>query len=139
MNTEILSVEIKHVKVHNRVRQDLGDIAALMESMRKRGLLNPIVVTESYTLVAGHRRLEAARRLGWTSIACRIVHERDRTTLLEIEIEENTARKDFSTDEIADALVRLDQLRNPGLMRKLGRWLKRLWHRLTAPFRRRKR
>ena len=133
------TVDIQRVRVHHRVRRDLGDLKSLMESMRTHGLLNPVVVTEDYELIAGQRRLESARRLGWRAIQCRVVEARDRAQLLQIEMEENTARKDFSSDELADALVRLDRLKNPPWWRRVGRWARRLWHRLSEPFHRRRR
>jgi len=107
-----------------------------MTSLKAHGLLNPIIVTEEYDLVAGHRRLEAAKRLGWRAIQCRVVDSTDKTQLLQMEMDENMARKDFSSDETADALVRLDRLKNPSLWRRIGYALAALWKRLTRPFRR---
>ena len=129
-------IDMPRIRVSNRVRKDLGDIQSLAESMRAHGLLNPIVLTGNYELVAGHRRLEAARRLGWRVIQCRIVESGDPTPLLQIEMEENTARKRVEPDELADALTRLDRLRNPPWYRRLGRWFRRLWKRLTGWMRR---
>lgn len=125
-------IEIDRIKVKNRVRRELGDIKPLMESMKHYGLLNPIVVTRDLELVAGQRRYQAARRLGWTAIQCRIIDNRDRVSILEIEIEENTARKDFTSDEMADALLRLDRLRNPGLLRRIERAIARFFRRITT-------
>lgn len=125
-------VEMQRIRVANRVRKDLGDIQSLAESIREHGLLNPLVITSSYELVAGHRRLEAARRLGWRVIQCRIVDTTDPTALLQIEMEENTARKQFSPDELADALTRLDRLRNPPWYRRIGRWLRSLLRRVIG-------
>ena len=114
------TIDIEKIRIHHRVRRDLGDLDGLKESMRRHGLFNPLVVTQDYMLVAGRRRLESARELGWRAIQCRVVDQDDRTTLLEIEIEENTARRDFTSDELADALVRLDRLRRPS-------WWRRVW------------
>ena len=47
----------------------------LISSMREFGLLEPIMVIqegELYRLIAGHRRLMAARSLGWKKIACNV-------------------------------------------------------------------
>ncbi|MEX2443352.1 MAG: ParB N-terminal domain-containing protein [Alkalispirochaeta sp.] len=132
----IETIDIQQVRVHHRVRRDLGDLQALMTSLRAHGLLNPIIVTENYDLVAGHRRLEAAKRLGWRAIQCRVVESKDKTQLLQMEMDENMARKDFSSDETADALVRLDRLKNPSLWRRIGYALAAAWRRITRPFRR---
>ncbi|MFO8042839.1 MAG: ParB N-terminal domain-containing protein [Alkalispirochaeta sp.] len=132
----IETIDIHRVRVHHRVRRDLGDLQALMTSIKAHGLLNPIIVTEEYDLVAGHRRLEAAKRLGWRAIQCRVVESRDKTQLLQMEMDENMARKDFSSDETADALVRLDRLKNPSLWRRIGYALAAAWQWLTRPFHR---
>jgi len=49
------------------------DIAELMESIRRFGLIQPIAVTPSRKLVAGARRLAACKALGWNEIPCHIV------------------------------------------------------------------
>ena len=54
-----------------RIRKDLGQIEELAVSLDSFGLLHPVHVYAShgrYRLVAGERRLEAAKKLGWTSI-----------------------------------------------------------------------
>jgi ParB family chromosome partitioning protein len=53
-------------------RHRVEAIAELADSLRAHGLLQPIVVRPvgaGYELIAGHRRLEAARVLGWAEIA----------------------------------------------------------------------
>jgi len=97
-----------------------------MDSLRRHGLLNPIVITRDRELVAGHRRLEAARRLGWQRITASIIDTTQETALLEVEIDENTQRKNLSTDELADAYVRLDRLKNPGIFKRVWNALLRL-------------
>ena len=53
-------------------RVNLPALDELAESLREHGLLQPIVVRRvadgGYELIAGHRRLEAARTLGWAEI-----------------------------------------------------------------------
>lgn len=131
--SQVVSVALTNITVRHRLRRDHGDIAGLMDSMRRHGLLHPLLVTPDYQLVAGQRRLEAARRLGWHSIACRIVETDGAQQLLEIEIEENTARKAFTSDEMADALLKLDRLKNPPfllrLWYKVRDWFARLFRR----------
>lgn len=134
--SQLSVVELDRVRVGHRARRDLGDLAELMDSMSRHGLLNPITVTRDYVLIAGQRRLEAARRLGWKAVACRIVEAADEETLLQMEIEENSARKDFSSDELADALMELDRLRNPPWWRRLLRRIARVLRRIRKRLRR---
>jgi ParB family chromosome partitioning protein len=121
---EIRSIDISTIRLQSRIRKDLGDIQQLMESLTEFGLLNPIVVTPDLVLVAGQRRLEAARRLGWQTIQCRVLSVAGQEGLIKLEIAENDARKDFSSDEMADALLRLDRIRNPRWYRRLWRWIR---------------
>lgn len=88
------------ITVGDRARQSLGDIDALAESIRTLGLLHPVVVTPDRRLVAGHRRLEAVRRLGWTEVPITVAHdlETEERALL-AERDENTQRLDFTPEE----------------------------------------
>ena len=96
---------ISSVEVGSRFRKDLGDIDALADSIRTVGLLHPIVVNENNELIAGVRRLEACKKLGWAKIPVHIVN------LAEIrkgQVDENVVRKDFTASEIVaiyEALV----------------------------------
>ena len=56
------------------------------------GLLHPIVATPDLRLIAGQRRLEACKTLGWREVPVRVV---DIEAIVYGEREENTARKDF--------------------------------------------
>ncbi|HET6318943.1 MAG TPA: ParB/RepB/Spo0J family partition protein [Chloroflexota bacterium] len=91
-----------------RIRRDLGHIEDLAVSLDSFGLLHPVHVYKSrgrFRLVAGERRLEAARKLGWSTIDA-MVREPDENDLL-LELVENTQRKWLSDAEEADALIKL--------------------------------
>jgi ParB family chromosome partitioning protein len=70
---------IAEIIIGDRLRRDMGDIKALAESISDIGLLHPIVIRHDGLLLAGRRRLEACRRLGWEAIPVSVVtmgHER---------------------------------------------------------------
>ena len=67
-------VKIDDIKIKKRVRRNLGDMDALKESLRMYGLLNPITLNENNELIAGERRLQAAKALGWTNINFKQYH-----------------------------------------------------------------
>ena len=120
-------VAIEKVRIRRRIRRDLGDLTPLMNSLRKYGQLSPIVVTDSYELIAGHRRLESARRLGWTTIKATVAPIGSELEKTEIEMEENIQRRDLDPEEISDGFDQLDRLRNPGLLLRLWRALVRFF------------
>ena len=80
-----------------------ADLLELAESLRAHGLVQPIVVRphgDRYQLIAGQRRLLAARRLGWGSVAVRVLEVDDRQ-MSEIAIVENLQRRDLDPLEKA--------------------------------------
>ena len=112
-------VDISEIKVKKRVRKDLGDLDALKESLRRYGLLNPITIDNKNRLIAGERRLEAAKLLGWTNINAVVVNNISAITKLELELEENNQRKEFTDAELLEGYKRLERLRNPSIFRKI--------------------
>ena len=114
-----MQVTINDIKVKKRIRKDLGDISSLAESMKKFGQINPIVISKKNILIAGERRLEAAKLLGWKTINAAIADVSGNLAKLEYEVEENLRRLPFSAQEEADAVKKLRRLRNPGLFRRI--------------------
>lgn len=51
-----------------RHREDYGDLDALIESIVRDGLLQPITITPDGMLICGARRLAAIRQLGWKTV-----------------------------------------------------------------------
>jgi ParB family chromosome partitioning protein len=124
------------ITVKKRIRKDLGDISGLMESLKTHGQLTPIIINRDYELIAGFRRLQAAKRLGWKSIEAVMIDKPTEQQKLEVEIEENVQRLDLSPEEIAEGMARLDKLRNPGLLARIWAVILRV---LRSIFRKRRR
>jgi len=79
------------------------DLVELANSLREHGLVQPIVVRahgDRYQLIAGQRRLFAARRLGWGKVLVRVLEVDDRQ-MSEIAIVENLQRRDLDPLEKA--------------------------------------
>ncbi len=105
----MMTVEMRPVAaitVADRVRDTVGDLHELKDSMHERGLINPVTIREDGTLIAGERRLTAARELGWTEIACHVWSDQSADELLAIEIEENTCRAPLTQVEAEKAWQR---------------------------------
>jgi len=80
-----------------------ADLADLADSIREHGLVQPIVVRargDRYQLIAGQRRLAAARNLGWERVPARVLDVEDRE-MAEIAIVENLQRRDLDALEKA--------------------------------------
>lgn len=129
-----MKIEVSAIRISERVRRDTGDLTSLMESMKRHGQLNPVSVTRSNELVAGHRRLLSARKLGWQYIEASVIDRDSDVEKLELELEENVHRKDFSPEELLAGYRRLDKLKHPSVARRIGGFFHSLFGRL---FRRR--
>lgn len=130
---ESVKIGINKIKVRRRVRRDIGSIQDLKESMRRRGLISPITVTKRFELVAGFRRLQAAKELGWSEIECTVVNPANRLEKFEIEVDENLVRKNFTPGELESIEELRRELGARGLMRifyaikRFLRWIKSLF------------
>src|ERR1017187_5983243 len=91
------SLPIDQIQVGFRYRKDLGDLRSLADSISEVGLLHPVVVTPEGRLIAGQRRLQACRQLGWTEVPVTSV---DLLQAARGEAHENFARKDLLPSEI---------------------------------------
>ena len=128
-------IPIANIKVKKRVRKDLGNLEDLKASLRTYGLLNPITINSKYELIAGERRLPAAKELGWTNIHANIVDNLTEIEQLEMEIEENNQRKEFTDQELLEGYKRLERLRNPGFFYRIYLFFKHLFERIAEFFR----
>lgn len=98
---------IADIAVSERIREDMGNIRELAESMQRYGLIHPVVLDANRNLVAGGRRLEAARNLGWTEVEVRFLGELSDRERRYIELEENVRRKDLTEYERSQRLMEL--------------------------------
>lgn len=94
-----------------RQRRELDGIPELAESISRVGLINPPVIRRSGELVAGERRLEAVRSLGWTNLSVQIAEDMDPHEFHAIELEENIRRKNLSWQDECRAVEEYHQLR----------------------------
>lgn len=125
-----MQIPVEEIVIKRRIRQDLGDLSKLMESLKAYGLMNPILINSNRELIAGQRRLEAAKRLGWKNIEAHIVDTGSNIDELEMEIDENLHRRNLSAVELAEGMSRLEKLRNPGFFRKIFLAIARFFRRL---------
>jgi ParB-like nuclease domain len=101
---EVHGIAIATIKVGKRLRP-LGDITALVESIRDVGLISPINITQDRWLISGLHRLEAFKALGRKQISTIILSVSTEEAELR-EIDENLMRNDLTLLERADHLYR---------------------------------
>ncbi len=110
---------------------DQAALQELADSIREHGVLQPVIVTEArsdlgpatYQLVAGERRLQAARLAGVTRMPVIVKEAADRE-LLELALVENLQREDLNPLEEAAAFKRLAddfEMTQEQIARRVGR------------------
>lgn len=93
-------------------RSDFGDLSDLTDSIREKGVLEPLLVKPKpdgrFMIIAGERRWRASQAAGLTEVPC-IEMDLDDKAIAEIALIENLQRKDLTIWEEADGLAALGQ------------------------------
>lgn len=110
LSLEVQEVPISAIKRGERYRKDLGDIEELKIAIKDKGLIQPITIDQHNNLIAGERRLEACAQLGHRTIPCVIRKSKNELDLREVELIENTCRKDLHFTERAKLTHRINEL-----------------------------
>jgi len=127
------TIEIQHIDIQSRQRQDMGDVAPLMESIKELGLIQPIVIemvsavvgnsVGSFPrLVAGRRRMYALMQLGHTHVfhgsSCDptkpgfvFYHEQTELKRQLVEFEEDVRRKNRTWQEEVIGIDRIHKIK----------------------------
>ena len=92
-------------------RKALGELRELADSIREKGVLEPLLVRyvpreDTYHIISGERRYHAARAAGLRELPC-IEKIADDAETLELSLIENLQRKDLTPFEEAEGLYRL--------------------------------
>ncbi|MDH5680157.1 MAG: ParB N-terminal domain-containing protein [Spirochaetota bacterium] len=122
-----MKMNISDIKWGERIREDMGDLAGLQQSISQYGLFNPIVVNQKNELLAGARRLTACSNLGWTEIDVKVISTDGPLTKLEIESHENFMRKDFTEMEIEKIIEQKKKLARPGFFSSILLFFKKIF------------
>lgn len=126
---------IDEIVVGDRVRQDVGELTLLKQSIKRVGLINPIVINENNELLAGYRRLQACKEIGMEEIEVKVVRmEDDRLRELDWEYHENIGRKDLTAEDKRVYFEERDRLLNPPKINRFTAWLKKVWQKIAGLF-----
>ena len=110
---QIKTDDIRPNRAQPRAEFEQNSIIRLADSIRRYGILQPLTVRLSepddiykYELIAGERRLRAAKMLGYLTVPC-VIMEVDEQTAAELAIIENLLREDLNMFEQAYGFKKL--------------------------------
>ena len=116
ITSHVLQVKVDEIRPNRaqpRADFDNNAMIRLADSIRRYGIIQPLTVRRSdaddiytYELIAGERRLRAARMLGYFTVPC-IVLEADERMSAEMAIIENLLREDLNMFEQAYGFKKL--------------------------------
>lgn len=110
--SRVALADLRYNEHQPRKHFDATSLSDLSESIREKGVLEPIIVRRvgaGYEVVAGERRARAARLAGLSDVPALIVELDDREAL-EIAITENLQREDLNAVEETEAVLGLLEL-----------------------------
>lgn len=111
-NKQVIELPVEKIDVNpHQPRQvfNHADLEDLINSIRDYGIIQPLIVTKQdnrYELIAGERRLRAAKILALKTVPC-LIREADEQQKLELAIIENVQRANLNPIEEAIAYQRL--------------------------------
>jgi ParB family transcriptional regulator, chromosome partitioning protein len=112
-HTDVQEVPLSHIipnRYQPRTTFSEREISELSESIKKNGLIQPIMVRRKgdgfYELIAGERRFRATRLAGYATIKAVIKNSSDEQAM-ELALVENLQRQDLNPMEAARAYDRL--------------------------------
>ena len=134
-------VPIKEIEVRGNARKafDEEGMRELTENIKHNGVLVPILLTKagkgSYRLIAGERRLRAAKATGLQDIPARVV-EVEENRIEELQLFENLHREDLGPIEEArafKALLEKGKCTIAGLARQVDKSVKYVTRSIRLP------
>ena len=99
--SEVLRLPLDLLRVRGQPRRRFENLEALAESIREKGVLQPLLVRrvgEAYEVVAGERRLRAAAMAGLKEVPARVLELSDKEARL-FALVENLQREDLNPYE----------------------------------------
>ncbi|ADR19981.1 ParB/RepB/Spo0J family partition protein [Calditerrivibrio nitroreducens] len=114
--TNMVKVPIDKIVADEQIRKKFDEkgIEELAESIKKYGLINPILVelddkTQMFKIIAGERRYLACKKLGINKITVHVLGSRSENEKKIMQFEENVRREDLTLYEKSTAIFELMQ------------------------------
>jgi ParB family transcriptional regulator, chromosome partitioning protein len=120
-NPEFLYLSLGDILIEEQVRSNIDtesdSFKSLMESIKDRGVLEPVLVTQKddkYLLLCGERRYLAAQKLELPSIPARVVNAiTQKDEILALQLTENLQREDLNPIDQAKGILAYIQAKHP--------------------------
>lgn len=108
MENKIIMISMSKLKHHpDNPRKNIGDVTELSNSIKAKGILQNLTVvpaeSDTYYVVIGNRRLEAAMAAGIEDVPC-VISDMDYKTQIETMMVENMQREDLTVVEQAEGM-----------------------------------
>lgn len=119
---DLIEIEVEKIKPNPYQPRESFDekrLSGLAESIKEKGMIQPVVVRkkqDGFEIVAGERRLRAAKSIGLKLIPAIIMEGLSKQSMLELTLVENVQREDLNPIEEAKGYKRL--LEECGLTQK---------------------
>jgi len=126
-----VKVRVSEIHVKDRIRQSAGEISELAESIKKYGLLQPILIDVNNNLIAGYRRLLAVKSLGWEYIEVKVIDVKNPKERILLEMEENKFREDFTKEEWERSTEFLEKYSSKNVLQILEEFWNNIWRKKT--------
>jgi len=104
-----MEIEIEKIK-DTAPRREHGNIEELKNSIKEVGLINPLTINQNYRLLAGRRRFQALKELGFKTVPVRVLESEDELFDFRVALIENIQRKNLSDPELAAAIKEYDEM-----------------------------
>ena len=107
---EVSEIALDDIEMGERFRKEYDLNDDFLETIREKGIIQPITLSQDLVLVAGGRRLAGARLVGLASIPAVLRQIEDELDLRECEYIENAFRKDLTWTERNANVARIHEL-----------------------------
>ena len=107
--TDISAIVVDRAK-RQRQPGEVLDVGDIQPSMARFGLLNPVIIDDNGMLLAGERRLTAAKNLGWTKILTRKWSDLTPVEAQLLELMENIKRQDLRWQDLVASIAGIHSL-----------------------------
>ena len=107
MNNSAIEIETADIIIKRSVRENYGDLQSLVASIRKLGLIYPVIIDKNNILISGNRRIEACLEAEIKTIpAVKLEIEYNSPEALEIQADDNLCRLPLTAEDF-DELINL--------------------------------